>query len=135
MRKALYILGGIILLVVFVVVFFRPDSEDSSETRPISVLLVHMQTGIVDRIVITGDTIDVTLSDGTGYETQKESGASLFTIFADEGIDASGVEIEVKDRDTDIGDWAGLLLNFVPLLIFIGIIYALIRAINRIPRP
>jgi len=93
-----------------------------------------MDVGSVERIEIAEDTLDVMLVDGTAYETQKERGVSLFTIFADNDIDSTGVEISVVDPDSGLEDWVGLIINFVPLFIFIGLIYALIRAVNRISR-
>ena len=132
MRKAIYIGGGIILLVVLVVVFFRP-ADEGRETLPITNLLSDLRTDSVSRIEVSGDDLTVTLKSGYSYVTHKESRVSLFTILADNDIEATGVIIEVDD-DFNTGDWIGLILNFLPLLLFLGIIYALIRAVNKLNR-
>ncbi|HEU0075481.1 MAG TPA: hypothetical protein VFS30_15870 [Dehalococcoidia bacterium] len=75
----------------------------------------------------------MTRNDGTVYTSTKEHGTSLFTAFADNNIDASGVVIEV-DHGLDFGSGLGLVITFLPLLIFGGIVGALIMAIRRIPR-
>ena len=134
MRKKLYIGGAVVVLILVVLAFMRAPADDRAVTRPFSVLLAHMDVGSVERIEIAEDTLDVMLVDGTAYETQKERGVSLFTIFADNDIDSTGVEISVVDPDSGLEDWVGLIINFVPLFIFIGLIYALIRAVNRISR-
>ena len=132
MRKAAYIGGGILLLIVLVVIFFRPAEPDKA-TREFSTFLQESRLGLVARVEIIGNRLDVTLEDGSEYETRKETGSSLFSILADNEIDYSNVEIEVID-DTAIGNWLGLLLNFLPALLFLGILVALIRAINAINR-
>jgi ATP-dependent Zn protease len=132
MRKALYIGGGILVLIVLVVVFFRPSSS-IEDTRPISALLADVRAEGVAEIEISGDMLTVTRIDGTVYESNKEHGTSLFAVFADNDVDASGVVIEVDDG-LDFGSGLGLVITFLPLLIFGGIVSALIMAIRRIPR-
>jgi ATP-dependent Zn protease len=134
-RKAAYITGGILLLLVLIVFFFRPSdsSEPDKLTREFSDFLHEMRLGLVTRIEITGNRLDVRLEDGREYETRKEEGASLFSILADNDIDYGSVEIAVKE-DRVLDNWLGLLLNFLPALIFLGILIALIRAINRLNR-
>lgn len=132
MRKALYIGGGILLLIVLVIVFFRPSGVEEEE-RPISFMFIDLRRDAVSNIEVSGDEITIILKDGTSYVTRKEPGTNLFTILSDNNIFATGVIIEVKDQ-SDLSGWLGLVINFLPLIIFGGIIYALISAIRKIPR-
>jgi len=80
MRKAAYVGGGILVLVVLVVVFFRP-SQVEHETRPISVFLSDMRAGGVSHVEINGNELEVTLLSGAAYVTHKERGSSfLFAL-------------------------------------------------------
>lgn len=132
MRKALYIGGGILLLIVLVIVFFRPSGVEEEE-RPISFMFIDLRRDAVSNIEVSGDEITIILKDGTSYVTRKEPGTNLFTILSDNNIFATGVIIEVKDQ-SNLSGWLGLVINFLPLIIFGGIIYALISAIRKIPR-
>jgi ATP-dependent Zn protease len=130
MRKAAYIGGAILILVVLVVVFFRP-STSQDETRPISVFLSDMRAGGVSYVEVNGGELEVTLLSGVSYRTHKERESSLFNILADNDIEPGITTIVVNDAAA-IDDWLGLLLNFIPILLFLGILLALIRAINRL---
>ena len=132
MRKALYIGGGIILLIVLVVIVFRP-SEPGPEQRPISELLADVRAGSVSTITITGNELTVDLRSGFTYASYKEQGSSLLTILADNGIESTDVVIEVKEP-SEFSDWLGLLIGLIPILVFGALIYALVKAINRVPR-
>ena len=63
MRKAIYAVGGIFLLLVFVVVFFRTDSENLEEV-PISRVLFEIRSGSVVGIEVKGQDLDVTYITG-----------------------------------------------------------------------
>jgi ATP-dependent Zn protease len=136
MRKALYVVGTLLVLFVLIIVFFRPSSSEiEGEEVPISVMLAGLRAGTVSEIRVRGDDLTITLHDGSEFVTKKEAGTSLFTILADNSINSGGVQIEIEDNSTELGGWAALLLNFVPLLIFGGIVYALVLAVRRFPKP
>ena len=130
MRKALYLAGSILLLLVLVVVFLRPSQPDDPQ-RPISAAIADARAGNVSSITVTGNTIEVTTNAGNVYESRKEAGTSIYTLLEAGGVDTSQILIEVDDGN-DLGGWLGLLLNFVPILLFVGLLIALIRAINRL---
>jgi ATP-dependent Zn protease len=80
---------------------------------------------------VNGDELEVTLLSGVSYLTHKERESSLFNMLADNDIEPGITTIVVNDAAA-IDDWLGLLLNFIPILLFLGILLALIRAINRL---
>jgi cell division protease FtsH len=93
----------------------------------ISQVITDARAGSIDKIEVKGDTLDVKLKNGTEYTSRKESGSSLLTIFSDNGIDASQLpQVDVKEPG-QFGDWLGLLLQFLPILIFIGLILFMMR--------
>ena len=121
-RKASVYLLILLAVVAVVVVFFRPSGTSGDPEFPISTLIDDISRGSVQHIVIRGDELEVRLKNLETYRTTKEEGVSLFAIFADRGVDASAVVIEVKEPSA-LASWLGLLLNFVTILIFIGLIY------------
>ena len=119
----------LILVAVIVIAWqFFGDSGGSETKGELSQVIADAKAGSIDKIEVKGDSIKVFSRDGSEYTSRKEEGASLFTILSDNGVDvaSSGLKIEVKERSS-LGNWAGLLLNFLPILIFIGLILFLMR--------
>jgi ATP-dependent Zn protease len=127
LRNSLVYGGVLVAIVALVVVFFRPSTQQPEE--PISTLIADMQIKRISRIEVNGSQLEVERLDGTRYESTKEQGVSIFEVFAAANIDTTGVEIEIGAGR--VGDWVGLLLNFLPLLFFVGLIVFLVRRGDR----
>jgi cell division protease FtsH len=125
MRNSFVYLMILVAVIAIVVVFFRPSSNQV-ESESISAVIADAQAGKVDKIVVKGDTLEVTLKDGTEVKSRKEPNSSITQTLADNGVPASAVSVEVKEA-SKLGDWLGLLLNFLPILIFIALIFFLMR--------
>jgi ATP-dependent Zn protease len=130
LRKPWFWLLTVIAVIAFVVVFFRPSETDEAANIPISTLISDVRAGRVASIEIRGDELTVYLNDSSRYQSAKEEDVSLFAIFADQGVDASGVTIDVKEP-SKLASWVGLLLNFLPILIFIGLISYFVRQAKK----
>jgi ATP-dependent Zn protease len=131
LRKPWFWVVIVLLLVGFVVFFFRQSDPEEITEVPISQLLSDVSTGRVQRIEIRGDELEVKLTNLQTYSTTKEEGVSLYTLFADRGVDASNVIVEVKEPDA-LSGWLGLILNFLPVLLFLGLLIYLVRVIAQI---
>jgi ATP-dependent Zn protease len=129
MRKALYVAGAILFVIVVIVVFFRPAPEKYPE-QPISVALNDMKSGRVENLEVRRNVLTITLADGSIYKSRKEEGVSIFTIFESNNIDPSNIQVNVKN-DSNLSGWFGLLINFLPILFFVGLLWALVNRINR----
>jgi cell division protease FtsH len=125
MRNSFVYLMILVAVIAIVVVFFRPSSN-STETVDISEVISKAQAGQVSKIVVKGDNLDVTYTDNTEVKSRKEPNSSITQTLADNGVGAGAVAIEVKE-ESKLGDWLGLLLNFLPILIFIALIFFLMR--------
>jgi ATP-dependent Zn protease len=112
-----------VAVIAIVVVFFRPSSEDH-EQRPISSAIADAKSGVVQSLVVKGDTLEVNLLDGTTYESRKEEGISVYTLLEANDVDTLQLVIDVKE-DSKLGDWLSLVLNFLPVLIFATLVVAL----------
>jgi ATP-dependent Zn protease len=133
MRKALYIAGAILFVIVVVVVFFRPTNERAFPQQPISTVITEAKAGDVYSITERGDRLEVTLTYGPTYESRKEEGVSIYTLLDSNGVDASSILIDVKNP-SEFNGWFGLLLNFLPVIFFVTLIYVVVRALNRVSR-
>lgn len=89
---------------------------------PLSEAIAMSQRNGIEKIFIEEDLLVITTTNGKKLETFKESNASIYDI---EGLVLDGVEVEVKGS-TGI-DWGGLLINFIPLLLFGALLVFLFR--------
>src|SRR3970040_2459061 len=120
MRNSFVYLLILVAVIAIVVAFFRPSSG-SSQKQDISTVIANAKAGQVDRIEVNGDNLKVKLNDGTTYSSRKESSESVREILQDSGVEITSIPIDVKEP-SQFGDWIGLLIQFLPILIFIGLI-------------
>ncbi|HEU0075365.1 MAG TPA: ATP-dependent zinc metalloprotease FtsH, partial [Dehalococcoidia bacterium] len=125
MRNSLVYLGILVAVIAIVVVFFRPSSDEADPIN-ISAVIADAKAGKVEKIVVKGDSLEVKLTDGTEVKSRKEPNSSITQTLADNNVPAGAVAVEVKE-ESKLGDWLGLLLNFLPILIFIALIFFLMR--------
>jgi cell division protease FtsH len=125
MRNSFVYLLILVAVIAIVVAFFKPNSG-SHPKQDLSQVITDAKAGTVEKIVVEGNKLTVTPTSGETYTSRKEDGASLFTILTDNGVDVSKIPVEIK-QPSAFGNWAGLLLQFLPILIFIGLIIFMMR--------
>jgi len=89
---------------------------------PISEIIALSEQGKITKIEVDGDTLSVTEKDGTLVKSFKESNATIWDI---KGLNLNGVEVNVKG--TSGFNWGGLLINFLPLVVFGALLMFLFR--------
>ena len=86
-------------------------------------VIVDAQIGAIQRIEVRGDRLSVELKNGSTYKSRKEYGSSIVTALQDSGVTPLP-NIEVKAGS--FGGPLGLIFTFLPLLLFISLIVAVI---------
>ncbi len=127
MRNSFVYLMILVAVVAIVVVVFRPSSN-STEDIDLSEVIAMARSGEIQKILVQGNNLEITENGGSEatLKSRKEEGSSIFELFAAAGVAEGAVNIEIKG-DGGLGDWLGLLLGFLPILIFIGLIIFLMR--------
>ncbi|HLF79023.1 MAG TPA: ATP-dependent zinc metalloprotease FtsH [Dehalococcoidia bacterium] len=126
MRNSFVYLLILVAVIAIVVAFFRPSSG-SHPKQDLSTVIGDAKSSSIQKLVVEGDKLTVTKTDKSVYTSRKENGASIFSILSDSGVnDVSRVPIEIKDPPK-FGNWLGLILQFLPILIFIGLILFMMR--------
>ena len=113
-------------LVLVLVVLLRPTSSNS---EPLSYVLSEARAGRVDRIEVRGDNLTVYIDgQSTPVTSRKESSSSVEEILRDSGVQVGpgGVEIAIEGP-SQFGNIFGLMLNFLPLIIFGAILIFMMR--------
>src|SRR4030042_1580564 len=127
-RNSFIYLLILVAVIAIVVSFFRPPS--GTESKDLSQVIDLARQGEVESIEASGDSLTVHLTDDQQtYKSRKESGSSIVEVLRDNGIEvggANGVDVKVKEP-SQFGNWIGILINFLPLIIFGAILIFMLR--------
>jgi hypothetical protein len=113
--KRSLIVYAIIAAALLVFIYLVLPSGEEVEAIPISQVVTMSQEHRIDKIVVEGDALSITATDGTKYTSTKETGISI----TEYGMDLTGVNVDVKEPSGI--DWGTILLNFLPLLLLAGL--------------
>jgi cell division protease FtsH len=97
--------------------------RDKPAEIPLSEAIALSQNNEIEKIVVEDDALLITTTDGSELKTFKESNANIYDI---KGLNLEGVVVKVKGSTGF--NWGGLLINFVPLLLFGGLLFFLFRS-------
>ena len=129
MRNSFIYLLILAAVVLVVVMFFRPAA--GSRDVPLSYVIEQAQAGNVRTIEVTGDSLVVTLeTEQEPVRSRKEASASVEEILRENNIAVGtgddAVEV-VVNGPSQFGNIFGLLINFLPLIIFGAILIFMMR--------
>jgi cell division protease FtsH len=125
MRNSFVYLMILVAVIAIVVVFFRPGG-DQAEELALSDVITRAKAGELSKITVEGNSLKIEDNQGTEFKSRKEDGSSIYQILAENNVPDNAVTVDVK-QESSLGDWLGLLLNFLPILIFIALIFFLMR--------
>ncbi len=124
--------GGMYRALIFVVMLvgaialfwiLAEAGKDKPTEIALSDVITMSQNNEIEKIVVDNETLLITTTDGTEFKAFKESNANIYDI---KGLNLEGVVVEVKG--TSGFNWGGLLINFLPLLLFGGLLFFLFRS-------
>jgi cell division protease FtsH len=118
-RRSILVYIAIIAVAVVFFTFILPSGQKPDEI-PLSDAIAMSQNSEIAKISVGSDTINITATDGTEYLTYKEVTSSIYEI---EGFILEGVEVEIEGAGGI--NWGGVLINFLPLLIFGALLFFL----------
>ncbi len=121
-RRNIFIYIAILFAVLALFSIFQTTASKPTEI-PLSEAVTRSQNGEIEKIVVKGDELLITTRGGTELKTFKESNASIYDI---EGLNLEGVVVDIKGSSGF--SWGGLLLNFLPIILFGGLIFFLFRS-------
>ncbi|MEE9399276.1 MAG: ATP-dependent metallopeptidase FtsH/Yme1/Tma family protein, partial [Dehalococcoidales bacterium] len=120
-KRNILIYIAILLGAVALFSYLLPSASKPEEV-PLSEVIAMSQSKVIAKIEVDEDVLLVTTIDDIELRTFKESNASIYEI---EGLNLQGVVVDIKGSSGI--NWGGLLLNFLPLLIFGGLLFFLFR--------
>ena len=120
--------NGLILIAIAIAaiaIFYAASSSISQKPSeiPLSEAIAMSQNNRIKEIVVNGDELLITSTDGTELKTFKESNATIYDI---EGLNLDGVVVKVEGASGI--NWGSLLINFLPLILLGGLLFFLFRS-------
>lgn len=115
-----------VFLIAITLGFSNITGESAKQNVPLSQVISDVNTGRVEEIVISDNSLEVKYKDGKEVVSNKESGASLYEILQNADVDSSKTKITIKDN-SGINTAVGVLTAFLPILIIIAFFYFVFR--------
>ena len=120
----------LLVIVAVIAIFFTLLSEPLGGSReiPINQVVSMAAKGKLESIEVRGDKLSVMTTSGEALTSRKEEGASVVEILGNAGVDpvASNVQVVVKGSG-GLGSLFGMVFNFLPLILFGGILLFMMR--------
>ncbi|MDD5605488.1 MAG: ATP-dependent zinc metalloprotease FtsH [Dehalococcoidales bacterium] len=108
-----------VLIVMAVIAFFTFSSlgNEKPSDIPFSQVIDMSQEGTIKDIAVDGNILNITDMNGSKYRAIKESGVSIYEI---PELNLAGVTVDIVEGGIN---WGSLFINFLPLLLFGGLIF------------
>jgi cell division protease FtsH len=122
----------LILVAVVAIVYSFFGRSKGPPTNDISQVIADAKAGRIAEIQVSGDTLTVKPKPNSGideYKARKEKDSSVIDTLRSEGVQvggAAGVQVQVK-KSSGMGNWLGLMINFLPLILFGAILIFFMR--------
>jgi cell division protease FtsH len=126
-RKGMKNAGFLALLILIGFVIFAAYNQPSNiKTIPLTQAVSESNKGKYSKIVVSGNELDITKKgeQAPTVKTYSDPNSSL----KDEGFDYSKVGISYKPDSSSGSVWLTVLTSFVPILLFGGLLYFMLRS-------
>jgi len=120
-KRSSLIYIAILLAAVALFSYLLPTANKPEEV-PLSEVIAMSKNKEIAEITVEDDLLLITTVDDTELRSFKESNATIYEI---EGLNLEGVVVNVKGSSGI--NWGSLMLNFLPLIIFGGLLFFLFR--------
>ena len=127
-RKNMLIYLAVISVVIAGFFLLFDDGINSSEEIPMSSLIALTENPPIGQrvnILVSGDELDIKIGN-ENYTSRKEPGSSIYQILQEAEVSPANYEVEVKGS-SGLGGIFSILLSFLPLILFGGILIFMMR--------
>ena len=118
----------LMIIIGVIVIFYTLMPFNSSDEQPISKVITMAKNNQLEKIEVNGDKLTVHPVSGEAFKSKLEKGDSITSLLLESGVQIGepGVEIYPKGS-SGLSSFFGLLLNFLPLIFFGGLILFMMR--------
>ena len=117
-----------IIIGVIVIFYTLLPSFGSSDEKPVSQVISMAKNNHLDRIEVNGDNLTVYPSGGEPFKSKLEKGDSITSLLLESGVEVGDPGVEIYPKGSSgLSSFFGLLINFLPLIFFGGLILFMMR--------
>ncbi len=118
----------LMIIVGVIVILYTLMPFGSSNEKPVSSVISMAKHDQLERIEVNGDNLTVIPKNGETFDSKLEKGDSITSLLLESGVEIGdpGVEI-ISKGSSGLSSFFGLLLNFLPLIFFGGLILFMMR--------
>ncbi|MFQ5886438.1 MAG: ATP-dependent metallopeptidase FtsH/Yme1/Tma family protein, partial [Anaerolineae bacterium] len=125
--------NGLVYLLIIVAVgalFFNVFSpSEGLPTVPLTEVAQEAKKGNIKEIVVSGDTLTITLTSGEKVRSNKDRTSDITEVLRNLGVtenQLSNISLQFKEP-SEFGNWIGLLTSFLPVILFGGLLLFMMR--------
>ncbi|MDP2954571.1 MAG: ATP-dependent zinc metalloprotease FtsH [Chloroflexota bacterium] len=116
----------LLILIALAAILFTLFSSPSTKELSLSEVIEMAKADQIGSIEVRENDLTIITKNSEKMRSRKESGSSIVEILKDAGIASGKVNVAVKDEGR-LGNWAGLLINFLPLIFFGALLIFMMR--------
>jgi cell division protease FtsH len=113
------------LFAIFVFTGVNGQSFEGAQTVPLSQVISDVKSGKVTQIQVLDNKLTVT-EGKTILQSFKETGANVYQIFKDAGVQLDKTKILINDQ-TGLNNWLNIISSVLPILLMVAFFYFIFR--------
>ena len=118
----------LMIIIGVIVIFYTLMPFGSSDEEPVSRVIALAKNHQLEKIEVNGDKLTVYRITGETFESKLEKGDSITSLLLESGIEIGEPGVEIYSKGSSgLSSIFGLLLNFLPLIFFGGLILFMMR--------
>ncbi len=124
--KNIVIYAFLFFFAMFIFMGFN-NNQPLGETKaiPLSQVVSDVRAGKVAETEVSDNKLMLKEGNGT-FQSFKETGANVYQIFKDAGVDLNKTKIIIKD-ETGLNNWLNIISSVLPILLMVGFFYFIFR--------
>ena len=118
----------LMIIVGVIVIFYTLMPFGSADEEPVSRVITLAKNNQLEKIEVNGDKLTVYRTNGETFKSKLEKGDSITSLLLESGVNIGEPGVEIYSTGSSgLSSIFGLLLNFLPLIFFGGLILFMMR--------
>ena len=118
----------LMIIIGVIVIFYTLMDFGGDDEEPVSRVISLAKNNQLEKIEVNGDNLTVYRISGETFKSKLEKGDSITSLLLESGIQVGEPGVEIYSKGSSgLSSFFGLLLNFLPLIFFGGLILFMMR--------
>ena len=124
--KNVLIYAFVFLFAMFLFTGFNSQqSFENTKTVPLSQVIQDVRAGLVSEIEVLENKLVIKKGKET-LQSNKETGANVYQIFKDAGVQLDKTKVVIKDQ-TGLNNWLNIVSSVLPIILMVAFFYFIFR--------